>query len=133
MTATRRLSLPAALLAMLAATMAVHAQSMSPMRGTVTSFSDEFALKVYPHNVYQHRILMEVRVYDQDFRPVKATVWPQQFWLAGQDRRPVTVLVSFDGAAERRVRVCAESVPFMESRSQIKAQICGKFLARRVQ
>jgi len=108
------------------------AQSMSPMRGTVTSYSDEFALKVYPRNVYPHRIMMEVRAYDQDFRPIQALIWPRQFWLAAENARPVTVLIPFEGAGERRVRVCAESVPVGGTQGNVRTQICGKFLARRV-
>ena len=50
------------------------AQAMSPMRGEVKSFSDSFALKVYPANPYEHRIRIEVKVYDQDFNPVEAQV-----------------------------------------------------------
>lgn len=107
------------------------AQSMTPMRGTVTSHSDEFALKVFPRNVYRHRIMMEVRAYDQDFRPIQALIWPSRFWLAAETSRPVTVLIPFGGAGERRVRVCAESVPIGGTKGNVRAQICGKFLARR--
>lgn len=109
------------------------AQSMSPMRGEVTSFSDEFALKVFPRNVYPHRIGIEMRAYDQDFRPIKAFIMPDRFRLATQDVRAVTVIVPFDGENERRIRVCAESVPLMNKQSRVRTQICGKFLARRAQ
>lgn len=111
----------------------VRAQSMSPMRGVITSHGNEFALKVHPRNVYRHRILMEVRAYDQEFRPIPALIWPNQFWLGADSARPVTVLIPFDGLSERRVRVCAESVPFRQKQGQVRAQICGKFLARRAQ
>lgn len=109
------------------------AQSMSPMRGTVTSYSDEFALKVHPRNVYPHRIMMEVRAYDQDFRPIAALIWPSRFWLAAENARPVSVLIPFEGATERRVRICAESVPVGGTQGNVRTQICGKFLALRAQ
>lgn len=108
------------------------AQSMSPMRGEIKSFSDAFALKVVPSNPYPHRIRMEVRVYDQDFHEISARVSPSEFTLGSQGSRPVTVVVPFDGGRMRKVRVCAESVPFPNGQTQIKAQICGKFLARRL-
>ncbi|MBE7185841.1 MAG: hypothetical protein INR68_15700 [Methylobacterium mesophilicum] len=111
----------------------VQAQSMAPMRGTVTSFSDEFALKVTPRNIYKHTIDMEVRVYDQDFRPVRAMVMPSQFSLGAGSVRNVVVMVPFEGQKERRVRVCAESVPFPGQQAQIRTQICGRFLASRLQ
>ncbi len=113
------------------------AQAMSPMRGQVKSFSDAFALKVYPANPYEHRIRVEVKVYDQDFNPVKAQVSPANFTLAGRNSRAVNVVVPFlPGATERKIRVCTESVPFpgqSKTTTNIKAQICGKFLAERVE
>ncbi|MEL6920552.1 MAG: hypothetical protein AAFO77_05935 [Pseudomonadota bacterium] len=110
------------------------AQSMSPMRGKVNSFTDSFALKVMPANPYDHRIRIEVKVYDQNFRPVRdARVSPHNFTLAGQFARPVTVTVPFNGNKERRIRVCTESVPFPgQAQSNIKAQVCGKFIGTRV-
>jgi hypothetical protein len=109
------------------------AQALSPMRGVVSSFTDTFAVKVFPANPYTHRIRIEIKVYDQDFNPVKARVSPANFTLGGNMSRPVTVLIPFDGTSERKVRVCAESVPFPGKTSNIKAQICGKFLGQRAQ
>jgi len=113
------------------------AQSMSPMRGQVKSFADSFALKVYPANPYNHRIRMEVKVYDQNFRPVKgARVSPAEFTLGGRFARPVNVIVPFGGKPARKVRVCTEAVPFpsqQDTTTTIKAQVCGKFLGERIQ
>lgn len=110
---------------------AVQAQSMTPMRGEITSFSDEFAVRVHPRNPYRHRIRVAVRVYDEKFRPVKARVLPTEMTLGANDSRPVTVMIAFEGARERRVRICTESVPFPNKQTRIKAQICGRFFARR--
>ncbi|MFC6490538.1 hypothetical protein [Nitratireductor sp. GCM10026969] len=121
-----------AALAVLGGASAADAQAMTPMRGEVTSFSDEFAVRVRPYNPYQHRIQVEVRVYDQDFRPVAAKVSPRRLMLGGKASRPVLVVVGFEGAAQRRVRVCTESVPFPRQKTRIKAQICGRFIARRL-
>jgi hypothetical protein len=110
------------------------AQAMSPMRGKVQSFTDSFALRVYPANPYEHRIRIEVKVYDQDFNPVEADVSPAEFTLAGRNARPVTVVVPFVDENTRKVRVCTEAIPFpgQENKTKIKAQICGKFLGERV-
>ncbi len=112
------------------------AQAMSPMRGQVKSFTDSFALKVYPANPYKHRIRVEVKVYDQDFREVKeARVSPANFTLGGNSDRQVTVMIPFAQANTRKVRVCTESIPFPgqgTTKTNIKAQICGKFLGERV-
>ena len=111
------------------------AQAMSPMRGEVKSFADSFALKVYPANPYNHRIRMEVKVYDQNFHPVKgARVSPAEFTLGGRFARPVNVIVPFEGQSRRKVRVCTESIPFpgQSKTTTIKAQVCGKFLGERI-
>jgi hypothetical protein len=44
----------------------------------------------------------------------------------------VLVVVPFEGKPDRRVRVCAESVPFANQPTRIRTQVCGRFLARRV-
>jgi len=125
-----RILVAGAVLANLAAAPA-SAQSMSPMRGEVASFSDRFAVRVYPANPYGHRIKVSVRVYDQDFYPVDARVTPGDFMLGPEASRSVLVIVPFDGASARKVRICTESVPFPSEQTQIKAQICGKFLGQR--
>ncbi len=109
----------------------VTAQALSPMRGTVKSYTDSFAVRVFPANPYEHRIRIEMKVYDQDFNPVDARISPANFTLGGRMARPVNVMISFEGARERKVRVCAESIPFPGKTSNIKAQICGKFLGQR--
>jgi hypothetical protein len=111
---------------------AAGGQSMNPMRGEVASFDDRFAVRVFPGNPYGHRIKVEVKVYDQSFRPVAAEVMPASFMLGADALRPVLVVVPFAGAAERKVRICTESIPFPGQNTQIRAQICGKFLARRL-
>ena len=113
------------------APIAAKAQSMSPMRGEVNSFTNVFAVRVFPANPYDRKIQIEIHVYDQDFQPVDARISPNVFQLASQASRPVLVVVPFDGAAERKVRICTESIPFPNQQTQIKAQICGKFFGHR--
>lgn len=109
------------------------AQAMSPMRAKVDSFTDSFAVRVFPANPYEHRIRVEVNVYDQDFRPIKAQVTPAEFTLGARFARPVTVVVPFEGNVSRKVRICTEAVPFPGKTTTIKAQVCGKFLGQRLQ
>lgn len=104
---------------------------MTPMRGEVRSFTDAFAVRVFPGNPYDKRIRVEVHVYDQDFQPIEAQISPSAFLLAGQASRQVLVVVPFDGASERKVRICTESIPFPGEQTQIRAQICGKFFGHR--
>ena len=107
------------------------AQSMTPMRGTVNSFTDAFAVRVFPTNPYPDRIKIEVHVYDQDFFEIGAAVTPAVFTLAGGASRRVTVVIPFSGSTERKVRVCTESIPFPDRQTKIRTQICGKFLGLR--
>lgn len=111
--------------------MPAGAQSMSPMRGEVVSFTDAFAVRVFPANPYGRRIDVQVHVYDQDFMPVAARIVPASFALAAGASRSVLVVIPFAGARARKVRICTESVPFPDSQTLIRAQICGKFLASR--
>ncbi len=106
-----------------------NAQAMTPMRGEVKSFSDKFALRVFPANPYPHRIRVEVRVYDETFAPIAATVMPQAAMLAPQDNRSFMVVVPFEGKTERRVRICTEAVPFTDQTTRLRTQVCGRFIA----
>lgn len=119
----------AALALSMAAAVNVNAQAMTPMRGEVKSFSDRFALRVFPANPYQHRIKVEVRVYDETFAPVAAQVTPAAATLAPQDNRGFMVVVPFDGQTQRRVRVCTEAVPFSHQITRVRTQVCGRFVA----
>lgn len=108
------------------------AQSMTPMRGEVRSVSDAFAVRVFPSNPYDRPIRIDVHVYDQDFAPVaNARVSASAMMLAPGASRPVIVTIPFEAQATRKVRVCAESIPFPNSQEQVRAQICGKFLGKR--
>jgi hypothetical protein len=109
-----------------------NAQALTPMRGEIKSFSDQFAVRVYPANPYDRKIRIEVKVYDDTFAPVNAAVMPASTMLAPQDNRSVMVLVPFEGMNERRVRICAESVPFEDKSTRLRTQVCGRFLGRRV-
>jgi hypothetical protein len=112
---------------------ASRAQSLTPMRGEVRSVSDAFAVRVFPSNPYDRPIRVEVHVYDQDFAPVPgARVSASPLMLAPEGSRPVIVTIPFAGEAVRKVRVCAESIPFPNSQTQVRAQICGKFLGKRL-
>lgn len=108
-----------------------NAQTMTPLRQMVTSYEDRFAIKVNPKNPYKHRIDMVVRVYDENFRLIKARVTPRRMKLGAGGSRPVTVMVPFEGKSSRKIRICAESTPFPKQKTKIKARVCGRFMAKR--
>ena len=106
------------------------AQVMTPMQGSVAAFGEHFAVQVRPANPYRHRIGVEMKVYDHQFRPVpNARVVPDRFQLGGGASREVTAYVPFEGQSPRYVRVCTESVPYRNTASPIRTRICGKFRA----
>ena len=107
------------------------AQSLTPMRGTVAAFGEEFAVQVNPRNPYQHTIGIEMRVYDHEFRPVPAArVVPDRLMLGGGATRSVTAYIPFEGYSPRYVRVCAEAVPLRHGKgSTIRTRVCGRFQA----
>lgn len=107
-------------------------QSMTPMRGEVRSVAESFAVRVFPSNPYGERIKIEIHVYDQDFFEIPAEISPKTFSLAAGASRRVTVMVPFDGRPDRKVRICTESIPFPNQQTNIRTQICGKFLGRKL-
>nr|WP_295813596.1 hypothetical protein [uncultured Nitratireductor sp.] len=108
------------------------AQSLTPMRGEITSFGDTFTVRVSPYNPYPHRIRMAVKAYDRDFRPIAAEVFPSETMMGSRTSRSVLVSIGFGSKNVRRVRICAESVPFPGRQTKIKAQVCGRFIAYRI-
>ena len=120
-----------ALLAAIVLAGAARAQSLEPMRGEITSFTDRFAVRVYPGNPYPTSIRMDVRVYDAEYRPIRAFVAPAAAVIGSKQQRRVLVIVPFDGAAEREVRICAEATPVETGQTRIRAQTCGRFVATR--
>lgn len=125
------LGLAASLTTGIVMTDGASAQSLTPMRGEVRSLTDAFAVRVFPANPYDRPIRVEIRVYDQDFRPIEnARVSISPVMLAAGASRPVIVAIPFEGVRERKVRICAESIPYPNAQEQIRAQICGRFLGR---
>ena len=106
------------------------AQSLSPMRGEIRSFSDRFAVRVYVGNPYDRRLQFNVAVYDKKFYPVIALVTPSRVTVAGGQTSPVLVVVPLDGQRERRIRICVEGVAYNGNSTRVRTQVCGKFLAR---
>ncbi len=121
-----------ALCALAATAGTAAAQALTPMRGQVKSVTDQFAFRVFPANPYKHKISIEVRVYDENFAPVAARVMPAAATLAPEDNRSFMVVVPFDGLAERKVRICAESIPFANTATRLRTQVCGRFFAQRL-
>lgn len=105
------------------------AQSLSPMRGEVRSFTDRFAVRVQVGNPYERNMKFDMTVYDKDFYPVPFSSIPSELTIAGGATRQVVIVVPFEGQRERRVRICVESVAYKGNSTRVRTQVCGKFLA----
>ena len=115
------------------ATTDANAQSLTPMRGKVTSFTDRFAVRVSPGNPYDKPKRFGIRVYDEAFRRVgSAHVAPERFVIGANSKRSVLVIVPFEGRRVRRVRICAEILPSPNSGLSLRTRVCGRFIARRL-
>ena len=107
------------------------AQALTPMRGQVTSFGEEFALRVVARNPFPGRLGVVMRAYDHEFRPISARFSRSRFVLGGGKVRRVTALIPFEGRPVRFVRVCAEAVAVRDETQNIRTRVCGKFRAQR--
>lgn len=101
------------------------------MRAQVTSMGDQFAIRVYPGNPYKHRLQFKIKVYDQYFREIPAIVRPHDPYIAGGAKRPVLVIVPFGEKFSKKIRICSQSIPFVSSQSQLRGQVCGRYIGRR--
>lgn len=90
---------------------------------------DQFAIRIVVGNPYKDMQYFNVRVYDEKFYPVAAQVSQPVAKLGPNGTRSVLVVVPFNGAPTRRVRICAEGLFGIENSSQLRTQVCGKFLA----
>ena len=111
---------------------AAAAQSVSPMRGIIKSFDDQFAVRLTVGNPYAKAVNFDVRVYDENFAPVNANVYPSNVRVGAGDTRQATVRVSFEGQKQRKIRVCAEGLFGLEQTNLVRTQVCGRFLGLRL-
>lgn len=117
---------------MIATATGAAAQSVSPMRGIVKSFADQFAVRLTVGNPYTKAVNFDVRVYDENFAPVNAVVYPSSMRVGAGDTRQATIRVSFNGQTQRKVRVCAEGLFGKEQTNLVRTQVCGRFLGLRL-
>jgi hypothetical protein len=108
------------------------AQSVTPMRQVVKSFSDNFAVRIIVGNPYTHKVPFDVKVYDETFQPVVARISPATVSIGANGARNVTVIVGFNGRPERKIRICAEGLFGPANATKIRTQVCGRYLAQRV-
>lgn len=110
-----------------------HAQQLVFKSGKLVTFADQVSLIVEPRNTFNRKARMQVRVYDHNFKLIKAKVTPREFSLPRGGARNVRVIVPFLGQSQKRFRICTERVPDKGATQQVRTRVCGRFYASRVQ
>ena len=111
------------------------------MRAVAKSFDEKFAVRLVVGNPYHTPQTFEIKAYDESYKEIEANISKPRLRIPALETRTVTVIVSFDGMTQRRVRVCAEGI-FMGQASAdaeagtrgqsavIRTQVCGKYLGK---
>ena len=99
-------------------------QSVTPVRGAPRSFTNGFAVRLTIGNLYPQIQTFAVRVYDDKFYPVEATLPMPEVTLAAGASRTVLAIISFDGMNIRRVRICAEGLFGGPNTTKLRTQVC---------
>lgn len=109
------------------------AQQMSVKSGKLITVDDRVSLVVEPRNTFNKPVKLQVRVYDHNFKLIKAKVSPREFKIRSGGTRNVRVTVPFLGETKKRFRICTERIPESNNTQQIRTRVCGRFYATRVQ
>lgn len=128
---TRRAFLP--LVALLYSVVGTSAQQMAVKSGKLVTFAEQVSLVVEPRNTFDRKVKIQVRVYDHNFKIIKANVSPREFNLPRGGSRNVRVTIPFLGKTKKRFRICTERVPDEVATQQVRTRVCGRFYAARVQ
>lgn len=116
-----------------ASTLIANAQQMKTGRHQLLTFADQVSVKVQSRNTFDKSVDIQVRVYDHNFKIIKARVSPREFRLPKGGVRNVNVTVPFLGETKKRFRICTERVPEAGNTQKVRTRVCGRFYASQVQ
>ena len=108
-----------------------RAQSVSPMEIDVRSASDSFLATVEVANPYREAKRFEMVTYSEDDAPVAVWLSVRQFDLGPGARRRIVISAPFDGAEQKRLLICAETIAGETANGRIRGQVCARVSARR--
>ena len=109
------------------------AQSLTPMRAEVGTFTDTAAVRLSVGNPGERRLRIGFAAYDEAWAPITgATATRPSLALPGGETASVVVTVPLGGAASCVFRVCARSAPVLGPNGQaLRGEVCGKYRATR--
>ncbi|NNE57745.1 MAG: hypothetical protein HKN36_06520 [Hellea sp.] len=110
-----------------------QAQLLAPMKKDVSSFSENFIVKVMIKNPYKSPQRSYVQVYDENWNELETAVLSRKFAILGSGHGlSVTAIVPFDGEQKRRIYICHSIVPTTNGKgASYRGEVCGKYTATR--
>ena len=116
------------------ASLAVHAQSVSPLRQSAGSFGQNFLVRVQIANTYDTAQIGEIFLYDTDWNPIAAKhLSHETIKLAPKARMQITAIVPFEGYTTRIIHICHSILPRVGGVGMAyRGEACSKVTARRL-
>lgn len=111
---------------------AAHAQQMSPMEVSVSSYGDRFMTRLDVVNPYANQRDFRIVAYDEAGMPLELWADVAQFTLRPGALRKVMVSAPFQGQTQRKVLVCVETMVERDSGTSIRAQVCSKLKGKKL-
>ena len=106
------------------------AQSLTPMKADIYTFSDQAALRLNVRNPYDSATRFSVHAYTETWVPVNDVQFSRdQFTMAAGSTAPLTVIAPLNGATSKTMYVCVLSQPIYGAGSGLRGQVCGKYRA----
>ena len=118
-----------------AAALPASAQTVTPMKQIVPTFTDQFVVEVQISNPYRSAQLSEIVLYTDDWTPIDDAVLSHRSARLGSgDKLKITVLVPMvPGRKVRHVYLCHSITPRTNGQgAAYKGEVCGKFSALRL-
>lgn len=111
---------------------AAHAQSLSPMKQTLFTYSDQFAMRLFVRNPYDRAERFAVRIID-DGDDLPYSTASSDYLIAPAGER-VSFIVAGDATRDRELAVCVRSEPIIGNAGlAFVGEVCGRYLVLRAQ
>ncbi len=106
------------------------AQSLTPMKADIYTFSDQAAMRLNVRNPYDSATRFSVHAYTENWVPINDVRFSRdQFNMAAGSTAPLTVVAPLNGATSQTMYVCVLSQPIYGAGTGLRGQVCGKYRA----
>lgn len=105
-----------------------YAQSMSPMRASVTTFGEMGAVRASLRNPYAEARRFEIEAFDLDWQPAQdVRLLRSSLTLGAGGKTSVLALLPVSEGGAREVYICATSSAYRVGSAGIRGQVCGRY------